>query len=380
MHGLYGEVMGDGASTMEPGGPPRRHHCVHDDSASRPKPVDHDDRLDHTTKYPGERSSAASARWSRRGVLGLGLGAAGAALAALLSDVALDDEKQPLALAQGRGEQALPPRSSAPGVSSLSVPRPERFHTGQLPRAPGASSAPASTAASSTDPTTSAHPTTSRGPTSSSTAPSATQSPSTAPAPASALRYFAPAEGNALYLTVDDGWYPSAKVLDLMRAEHLPLTTFLISEVAADSREHFAYWRAFVDAGGVIQNHTVSHPWLTTLPQGAVEAQWAGASAKFAQWFGFRPTLGRPPYGAVDDAVWQAAANCGLEELVMWSAVDNGHGLETWNQGPLAPGTIVLMHWDPGLYENLRQVLVACEAQGLVPRPLPTTTWPSAST
>ena len=64
----------------------------------------------------------------------------------------------------------------------------------------------------------------------------------------------------------------------------------------------------------------------------------------------------------------------------MWSATDNGHGLQTWNNGPLAPGTIVLMHWDPGLYENLRQVLPACEAQGLVPRSLPTTPWPATTT
>ncbi len=178
-----------------------------------------------------------------------------------------------------------------------------------------------------------------------------------------------------MYLTIDDGWYPNEKVLEVMRSEHLAITTFLISQAGDDDKEHFAFWKRFVAAGGVVQNHTVSHPWLTKVPAGEIEAQWEGASAAFAKWFGSRPTLGRPPYGAVDDAVWRAATNCGLEELVMWSAVDNGHGLETWDKGPLAPGAIVLMHWDPGLYGELRQVLAACEAQGLTPRPLPTTTW-----
>jgi peptidoglycan/xylan/chitin deacetylase (PgdA/CDA1 family) len=176
-----------------------------------------------------------------------------------------------------------------------------------------------------------------------------------------------------VYLTIDDGWYPNDKVLDLMRSEHLPITTFLVSQAAANDPEHLAFWKRFVAAGGIVQNHTVSHPWLTKVSPGDVEAQWAGASAAFTNWFGFRPTLGRPPYGAVDDAVWQAAANAGLEELVMWSAVDNGHGLQTWNKGPLAPGAIVLMHWDPGLFGELRQVLAACEAQGLLPKALPTT-------
>lgn len=132
-----------------------------------------------------------------------------------------------------------------------------------------------------------------------------------------------------MYLTIDDGWYPNTKVLDMMRAEQLPITTFLISQAADDDPEHFAFWKAFVDAGGQVQNHTVSHPWLTRVPPGEIEAQWAGANTAFTKWFGTRPTLGRPPYGAVDDAVWQSAAKAGVSELVMWSAVDNGHGLKT---------------------------------------------------
>ncbi|MDA8077180.1 MAG: polysaccharide deacetylase family protein [Actinomycetota bacterium] len=301
---------------------------------------------------------------SRRLALRLGLGAAAAALAAVAIDTGartthqggshLEAGVRGRARRRGATGEASSPASSAPGGASGVGARTA------LGTAPRGSTPPPGTELHATAPST----TPERAPSSlspaspgTSPAPPEAVAPGAGPAPSSALRFFGPPEDHAVYLTVDDGWYPNTKVLDLMRADHVPLTTFLISRAADDDPEHLAYWKAFVDAGGVVQNHTVSHPWLTKVPAGDVEGQWAGASAAFTNWFGFRPTLGRPPYGAVNDAVWQAAANCGLEELVMWSAVDNGHGLQTWNQQSLQPGAIVLMHWDPGLYGELRQVL-----------------------
>ncbi len=193
--------------------------------------------------------------------------------------------------------------------------------------------------------------------------------------PHPALRYFGPTEDKAVYLTIDDGWFPDPAVLDMVRSEKLPITTFLIAEAATLAPERLAFWKAFARAGGTIENHTLSHPWLTRLPAGEVEAQWERTSVAFRKYFGYRPTLGRPPYGAVDEEVSRAAGNAGLVELVMWSALDAGEGIQTWNGGPLAAGSIVLMHWDPGLTGELRQVLAACERQGLVPRPLPQAAW-----
>lgn len=348
---------------------------MHIDHVSNPGAFDGDDRLEADDCHPNQTGATPSARRSRRAILGLGLGAAAAALAALATEVAQPRAQQSHHERTGRHHPLASASNSVPAGSSTPLSRSQRAKAGQpLHPTPSQQWSPGSTAV----PGSSGPSTTPLVPASS--PPSGTQSPVQGPAPGSALRYFAPAANQSLYLTIDDGWYPSTKVLDLMGAEHLPLTTFLIAQAAENTPEHVAYWRAFVEAGGVIQNHTVSHPWLTTLPAGEIEAQWAGASSTFEQLFGFRPTLGRPPYGAVDDAVWQAAANCGIEELVMWSAVDNGRGIQTWNQGPLAPGMIVLMHWDPGLYDNLRQVLTACEAQGLVPRPLPTASWAAAAT
>lgn len=69
-----------------------------------------------------------------------------------------------------------------------------------------------------------------------------------------------PVKERAVFITIDDGWYPNQGVLDLMQKYHLPLTAFLIQRAA---EEHEAYWHDFVKSGGTIEDHTLSHPFLT---------------------------------------------------------------------------------------------------------------------
>lgn len=83
-------------------------------------------------------------------------------------------------------------------------------------------------------------------------------------------RYFGPAGNRNVYFTIDDGWFPSRRVLEIMKSERVPVTTFLIVDAA---QEHLSYWHDFADAGGRIENHTVSHPYLTRLPRGEAERQ-----------------------------------------------------------------------------------------------------------
>jgi len=83
--------------------------------------------------------------------------------------------------------------------------------------------------------------------------------------------FASPARG-AVYITIDDGWTPSAKVLAIMRRTHVPVTAFLVQKAA---RENLGYWRAFAAAGGLIGDHTFSHPDLTKLSLRRATAQWA---------------------------------------------------------------------------------------------------------
>jgi peptidoglycan/xylan/chitin deacetylase (PgdA/CDA1 family) len=181
------------------------------------------------------------------------------------------------------------------------------------------------------------------------------------------LYCFAHSAGRAIYITIDDGWTPSAEVLDLMHQTYLPITAFLISKAA---EEHLSYWNAFAAAGGTIGDHTVSHPYLTKLTLGQATAQWGQARTLLGRWLGQTPVMGRPPYGAFDRTVEVAAARAGLTALAGWSATMSGNRIETWNGKPLSPGEIVILHWVPGLGQQLTVLLAAIRALHLNPTPL----------
>ena len=187
------------------------------------------------------------------------------------------------------------------------------------------------------------------------------------PLPETPLYSFASPAGRAVYITVDDGWTPSSQVLAIMRKTHLPVTAFLIQQAA---QRNLAYWRAFAQAGGTVGDHTVSHPNLTQLSLSQATFQWAHARLALGRWLGQAPVMGRPPYGAFDRAVAAAAYRAGLKALVGWSASVGSAGVKTWNSEPLAPGDIVLLHWDPGLGRQLTKLLAVIHARRLHPMPL----------
>jgi peptidoglycan/xylan/chitin deacetylase (PgdA/CDA1 family) len=194
------------------------------------------------------------------------------------------------------------------------------------------------------------------------------RSTATIPAVSVARLYcFARSAGRAIYITIDDGWTPSAEVLDLMHQTYLPITAFLIADAA---RQNLSYWKAFVAAGGMIGDHTVSHPYLTRLTRRQATAQWGQDRTLLGGWLGQTPAVGRPPYGAYDHAVEVAAALGGLTALAGWSATMSGDRIETWNGKPLSPGEIVILHWVPGLGHQLTALLAAIRAGHLNPTPL----------
>ena len=160
------------------------------------------------------------------------------------------------------------------------------------------------------------------------------------------LYCFASPAGGAVYITIDDGWTPSAQVLAIMRRTHVPVTAFLIQKAA---QENLGYWRAFAAAGGLISDHTFSHPNLTRLPLRQATAQWAKDRIALGRWLGQTSDLGRPPYGAFNRKVEVAAARGRLLALAGWSATMSGDTIRTWDGKPLRAGEIVILHWVPGL-------------------------------
>ncbi|MDR3585569.1 MAG: polysaccharide deacetylase family protein [Desulfosporosinus sp.] len=163
----------------------------------------------------------------------------------------------------------------------------------------------------------------------------------------------APITERAVFITIDDGWFPSQSLLQMMQQDHFPVTAFLIQQAA---QEHPDYWRAFVAAGGDIENHTLSHPDLTKIAPADLTNQLSTPMNYLGQ-FAAPPTLFRPPYGAFNSLVQQEVYQAGMKHLVMWNAVMSKGVLQTYNGKPIQPGSIILLHWEPGLSTQIKDLM-----------------------
>jgi peptidoglycan/xylan/chitin deacetylase (PgdA/CDA1 family) len=175
-----------------------------------------------------------------------------------------------------------------------------------------------------------------------------------------------PTSDRVVFLTVDDGWYPSEKVLTIMKEQHLPLSTFLLENAA---KNHLDFWRAFVAAGGDIQNHTVSHPDLTKESAETIQHEIETAQTYLSSLAA--PTLFRPPYGSYNQTVCEKASQVGLRHVVLWNATMSSDGLQTYNGKKLEPGSIILLHWVPDLPQQLEKLLDILREQDLGVASLP---------
>ena len=149
-------------------------------------------------------------------------------------------------------------------------------------------------------------------------------------------------------LTFDDGPGPfTDRLLQTLRANNAEATFFLIGDkVAADP----AAARRIVDAGMEIGNHTWSHPDLTAIPPQELPAQLSRATEVLERATGERPTLMRPPFGAVDDAVLAAAGSQGLA-VVNWDVIpldwENDTDIAATRAAlteQIRPNSVVLLH------------------------------------
>lgn len=194
--------------------------------------------------------------------------------------------------------------------------------------------------------------------------PTPTPAPPPPPPPATPrLIYSGPPARNVFYITIDDGWYPNNDVLALMQRQHIPITTFLLSDAAAT---HVDFWKAFIAAGGEIEDHTINHPYMTKVNAATEDMQWSVAAQRLHALLGVTPLIGRPPYGDWNSQVVASAGRAGLHCVVMWNATMNSGHLAT-SGGPLRPGSIVLFHWTADVYQNLQTILALGAQAGLHP-------------
>lgn len=127
-----------------------------------------------------------------------------------------------------------------------------------------------------------------------------------------------PCAAGYVRLTFDDG--PNRKatsaILDTLAAHEAKATFFVVgSMVAANPR----IVRRAIREGHAIGNHSWSHPDLTTLSREQVKVQLARTTKAIDQATGTAPTEWRPPYGATNADVEEAARDVGLTSMVLWT-------------------------------------------------------------
>lgn len=96
-----------------------------------------------------------------------------------------------------------------------------------------------------------------------------------------------PTRDRVVFITIDDGWYPNEKILDLMIEKHIPISSFITERAA---QLHIEFWQNFILAGGDMQNHTSSHPVMTKLSQDSMHKEIVSAQNYLSTYFQ-QPTL-----------------------------------------------------------------------------------------
>jgi peptidoglycan/xylan/chitin deacetylase (PgdA/CDA1 family) len=205
------------------------------------------------------------------------------------------------------------------------------------------------------------------------TGPAAAASPGPQPA---FYTYQAPGGGSTagqrvIALTFDDGPGPyTPQVLSVLESYRVPATFFDIGEEVAAYPQYAAMVAA---AGYPVENHTWSHPDLTTIPVSAFPQQIDQTQSEIRSVTGRTPACVRPPYDAWNGTVLNQIAARGL--TTMSYSVDPQDwtlpGTATIVQRVVSaafPGAVVDLHDSGGnraqTVAALPQIITDLEAQG----------------
>jgi peptidoglycan/xylan/chitin deacetylase (PgdA/CDA1 family) len=163
-----------------------------------------------------------------------------------------------------------------------------------------------------------------------------------------------------VFLTIDDGFTREPGLVTLLDELDIPVTSFLVDQAVRDGA---AFFRSLPDT--TVEAHTRSHPDLRSLPEEAQRAEICDNADTIASTFGHRPVLFRPPEGSHDAATQRAAAACGMAAIVLWEVVVEQGEIRFRSVRELRAGDIVLLHFKPGLPDDIRMLVQQVEEAGL---------------
>ncbi|MFG3002023.1 polysaccharide deacetylase family protein [Streptomyces sp. NPDC048340] len=147
-----------------------------------------------------------------------------------------------------------------------------------------------------------------------------------------------------VFLTFDDGAEKSPEFLKMAADLKLPISMFLTDSIASSDYGHFEKLRDN-GSGSTINNHTLTHPNLRTLPFAAQKKEICGQQERLEKRFGTKPPWFRPPYGNYNDDTLKAASECGVSQLVLWRVSMQINNFQYAEGSALKPGDIILAHF-----------------------------------
>ncbi|MFM9447170.1 polysaccharide deacetylase family protein [Streptomyces acidiscabies] len=152
-----------------------------------------------------------------------------------------------------------------------------------------------------------------------------------------------PTKEKVLFLTIDDGAEKDPAFLRMMTELKVPYTAFLSDYLV---KEDYGYFKKMRDAGVVLNNHTLHHPYLPGMSYQRQKHEICGMQDVIQKHYGKRPLLFRPPFGNYNRDTLRAAKACGVKYAPLWDEevfVDHWEYRE-WDRD-LHPGDIVLSHF-----------------------------------
>ncbi|MBD2871702.1 N-acetylmuramoyl-L-alanine amidase [Paenibacillus arenilitoris] len=182
-------------------------------------------------------------------------------------------------------------------------------------------------------------------------------------------------DGKRTALTFDDGPddVVTPRILDILKENKIKATFFMLGSQAA---AHPEVVRRIVDEGHAIGNHSWSHPRFNDITMEEARKQINDTQQKLEEIAGVRPSLFRPPYGALDEEKEELVYEMKLAivnwsvDTMDWSGLSAPDILELVRE-QIWPGGIILQHSSGGkdhelsnTIEALKQIIPELSEQG----------------
>ena len=185
------------------------------------------------------------------------------------------------------------------------------------------------------------------------------------------LLFHGPRDCQSICLTFDDGPDPSCtpRILDILQQEKVPATFLVVGKLA---EQHPELVQRIVAEGHDLGSHSYHHSVAIETSAEQLSLETRHTTQLLLDMVGFRPTLCRPPYGALSFAKLWRLWRLGLNVL-LWNVDPKDYKCPSRNvmiywlkRNPLRGGDIVLLHDNrPRAVESLRDVIHAARDQGL---------------